>query len=80
MIRDRKRAPEAYHGRAGKLSTDWGHLFNRFIDAAEHHLKPFISTANPDKIVAAFRPTHQAKDSTHASSRDEITPMKRHKL
>jgi hypothetical protein len=80
MIRGRKGAPEAYHGRAGKLPTDWGHLFNRFIDVAEHRLKPFISTANPDKIVAVFKPRHQAKDSTHASSWDEIMPMKRRKL
>jgi transposase len=38
---------------------------NRFIEEANHDPKPFIWTANPDKIIAAVKRGHQALDSIH---------------
>jgi transposase len=38
---------------------------NRFIDDANHEPKPFVWTADPDKIIAAINRGHQALDSIH---------------
>ena len=38
---------------------------NRFIEEANHDPKPFIWTANPDKIIADVKRGHQALDSIH---------------
>ena len=38
---------------------------NRFIAETNHDPKPFIWTADPDKIIAAVERGHQALDSIH---------------
>ena len=38
---------------------------NRFIEEANHHPKPFVWTADPDKIIAAVNRGHQALDPIH---------------
>ena len=38
---------------------------NRFIDEANDDPKPFVWTADPDKIIAAVTRGHQALDSIH---------------
>src|SRR5678815_4106164 len=38
---------------------------NRFIEEANHDPKPFVWTADPDKIIAAVKRGHQALDSIH---------------
>jgi transposase len=38
---------------------------NRFLDETNHDPKPFIWTANPDKIIAAVKRGHQVLDSIH---------------
>ena len=38
---------------------------NRFVDEANDNPKPFVWTADPDKIIAAVRRGHQALDSIH---------------
>ena len=38
---------------------------NRYLDEANHDPKPFVWTANPDKIIAAVRRGHQVLDSIH---------------
>jgi DDE superfamily endonuclease len=38
---------------------------NRFLEEANHDPKPFVWTANPDKIIAAVKRGHQALDSIH---------------
>jgi hypothetical protein len=38
---------------------------NRFLDEANQDPKPFIWTADPDKIIAAVRRGHQVLDSLH---------------
>jgi hypothetical protein len=38
---------------------------NRFIEEANHDPKPFVWTANRDKIIAAVKRGHQALDSIH---------------
>ena len=38
---------------------------NRFIEEANHDPKPFVWTADPDKIIAAVKRGHQALDSNH---------------
>ena len=38
---------------------------NRFLDQTNNDPKPFIWTADPDKIVAAVRRGHQLLDSIH---------------
>jgi transposase len=38
---------------------------NRFIAEANHHPKPFVWTADPDKIIAAVKRGHQALDPIH---------------
>ena len=38
---------------------------NRFLDEANKDPRPFIWTADPDKIIAAVRRGHQALDSIH---------------
>ena len=36
---------------------------NRFVSEANDNLKPFVWTADPDKIIAAVKRGHQALDS-----------------
>jgi DDE superfamily endonuclease len=38
---------------------------NRFVAQTNQHPKPFIWTADPDKIIAAVRRGHQVLDSVH---------------
>ena len=38
---------------------------NRFITEANHDPKPFVWTADPDKIIAAVNRGHQVLDSIH---------------
>ena len=38
---------------------------NRFVDEANDNPKPFVWTADPDKIIAAVRRGHQALNSIH---------------
>jgi hypothetical protein len=38
---------------------------NRFLAETNHEPKPFIWTADPDKIIAAIDRGRQALDSTH---------------
>jgi hypothetical protein len=38
---------------------------NRYLDEADHHPKPFVWTADPDKIIAAVNRGRQALDSLH---------------
>ena len=38
---------------------------NRFVAEANHDPKPFVWTADPDKIIAAVNRGHQALDSIH---------------
>jgi hypothetical protein len=38
---------------------------NRFLDQANDNPKPFVWTADPDKIIAAVKRGHQALDSIH---------------
>src|SRR6201998_3191931 len=38
---------------------------NRFVAQTNQHPKPFIWTADPDKIIAAVRRGHQVLDSIH---------------
>jgi transposase len=38
---------------------------DRFIDDANHQPKPFVWTADPDKIIAAINRGNQALDSIH---------------
>jgi len=38
---------------------------NRYLDEANHHPKPFIWTADPDKIIAAVNRGRQVLDSIH---------------
>jgi hypothetical protein len=38
---------------------------NRFIEEANGDPKPFLWTANPDKIIAAVKRVHQALESIH---------------
>ena len=38
---------------------------NRFIADANHQPKPFVWTADPDKIIAAVNRGHQVSDSIH---------------
>jgi len=38
---------------------------NRFLDEYKIKPKPFVWTADPDKIIAAVRPGHQTLDSLH---------------
>ena len=38
---------------------------NRFIDQTNDDPKPFVWTANPDKIIGAVKRGHQALDSIH---------------
>ena len=38
---------------------------NRFIAEANHDSKPFVWTADPDKIIAAVNRGHQVLDSIH---------------
>ena len=38
---------------------------NRFLVEHNTDPKPFVWTANPDKIIAAVRPGHQVLDSIH---------------
>ena len=38
---------------------------NRFIKEANHDPKPFVWTADPDKIIAAVNRGHQVSDSIH---------------
>ena len=38
---------------------------NRFIAEANHQPKPFVRTADPDKIIAAVNREHQVSDSIH---------------
>ena len=62
-------------GRAGTMTHDYHSLvdlqaaINRFL--AEHNEcpKPFVWTADPDKIIAAVRRGHQVLDSNHSHVR-----------
>jgi len=38
---------------------------DRFIEKANHNPKPFVWTANPNKIFAAVKRGHQGLDSIH---------------
>ena len=38
---------------------------NRFLDETNDNPKPFTSTADPDKIIAAVKRGHQVLDSIH---------------
>jgi len=38
---------------------------NRYLDEANHDPKPFLWTAQPDKIIAAVKCSRQALDSIH---------------
>ena len=38
---------------------------NRFVAETNHHPKPFVWTADPDKIIAAVKRGHQALESIH---------------
>jgi hypothetical protein len=40
-------------------------VINRFIEENNQQSKPFVWTADPDKIIAAVRPCHQMSDSIH---------------
>ncbi len=42
---------------------------NRFIAEANHQPKPFVWTADPDKIIAAVNRGHQVLDSIHSHVR-----------
>ena len=45
--------------------TDLQAAINRFIEEHNESPKPFVWTANPDKIIAAVRRGHQVLDSIH---------------
>jgi len=45
--------------------TDLQAAINRFLDEHNGEAKPFLWTADPDKIIAAVRRGHQALDSIH---------------
>ena len=38
---------------------------NRFVAETNHDPKPFVRTADPDRIIAAVRRGHQVLDSIH---------------
>jgi len=38
---------------------------NRFVEETNAHPKPFVWTADPDKIIAAVKRGHQVLDSVH---------------
>jgi hypothetical protein len=39
---------------------------NRFLAETNNHPKPFVWTADPDKIIAAVRRGYQTLDSIHS--------------
>ena len=45
--------------------TELQAAINRFIEEGTHHPKPFVWTADPDKIIAAAKRGHQALDPIH---------------
>jgi hypothetical protein len=45
--------------------TDLQATINRFLDQHNQQAKPFVWTADPDKIIAAVRRGHQVLDSIH---------------
>jgi len=45
--------------------TDLQGAINRFVEETNAAPKPFVWTANPDKIIAAVKRGHQALDSIH---------------
>jgi hypothetical protein len=38
---------------------------NRYLDKANHDPKPFVWTADPDKIIAAVNRGHKGLESIH---------------
>jgi hypothetical protein len=42
-----------------------GHAINRFVEETNAQPKPFIWTADPDRVLAAVKPGKQALVSIH---------------
>ncbi|HUC09426.1 MAG TPA: IS630 family transposase, partial [Stellaceae bacterium] len=57
----RRRLKRGVFGSVGELQT----AINRCIAEANHEPKPFVWTAEPDKIIAAGNRGHQVSDSIH---------------
>jgi hypothetical protein len=47
---------------------------NRFLKETNDHPKPFVWTADPDKIIAAVRRGHQALDAIHVAQIIHLVP------
>ena len=63
--------PPAQTGRLPFL-VDLQVAINRFLDEHNEIPKPFVWTADPDKIIAAVRRGHQVLDSNHCGLRHEL--------